>query len=391
MQQTTVQKRSLPRLPAVSKAPKARPIPAWGEAPCTGTNNAQRLKARPIHNSVPQIPFIKFHSIFLKKCAEFILKRLLPVMDFLTIDVLDQRTQISRPNRERSIPSLPRELRQFGRLSLKPLRRGRLELFHNLRDVRSAGQTNREMNVVHDSAHAKAFAFGVASDSSEVRVECRANGRIEEGGTVLCAEDHMDQNKRERLRHLVDYSSGFQPSYSTAHRTWGFTPCWYKGAPLALSPAATLVFFLLLPSIASAQSPPLHIKVINAKTNQPIHDERLNVALKVDQIGSVAMATDKNGIILVDYGTATIIRILSNMYADCRPRGELYTNYPIDTILKSGITTGNLCSAAKPRAHPGELILFEIPKTYIPTFGNPPASGLPHSDENPHAPSTKPQ
>jgi hypothetical protein len=131
--------------------------------------------------------------------------------------------------------------------------------------------------------------------------------------------------------------------------------------------------------------------VINAKTNQPIHDERLNVALKVDQIGSVAMATDKNGIILVDYGTATIIRILSNMYADCRPRGELYTNYPIDTILKSGITTGNLCSAAKPRAHPGELILFEIPKTYIPTFGNPPASGLPHSDENPHAPSTKPQ
>ncbi len=98
------------------------------------------------------------------------------------------------------------------------------------------------------------------------------------------------------------------------------------------------------------------------------------------------MATDKNGIILVDYGRATIIRILANMYADCRPRAELYTNYPIDTIVKNGITTGNLCSSASPRAKPGELILFEIPKTHIPQYPAPPNSNLPHSDENPHQP-----
>ena len=149
---------------------------------------------------------------------------------------------------------------------------------------------------------------------------------------------------------------------------------------------ALLLFVAAMPQMAPAQSPPLHIKVINAKTNQPIHDERLNVALRTDQIGSVAMATDKNGIISVDYGNATIIRILANMYADCRPRGELYTNYPIDTILKTGITTGNLCSAAKPKAHPGQLILFEVPKAYIPVFPAPPNSTLPHSDENPHQP-----
>ncbi|HSY67100.1 MAG TPA: hypothetical protein VK813_00540 [Edaphobacter sp.] len=147
-----------------------------------------------------------------------------------------------------------------------------------------------------------------------------------------------------------------------------------------------LVCCLFLSSIASAQSPPLHIKIINAQTNKPVPNERLNVALKVDQIGSVAMATDKNGIISVDYGNATIIRILANMYADCRPRGELYTNYAIDTILKTGITTGNLCSSAQPKAHPGQLILFEVPKTYIPVFPAPPNSTLPHSDENPHQP-----
>ena len=153
-----------------------------------------------------------------------------------------------------------------------------------------------------------------------------------------------------------------------------------------LTRAASLLLIALMPALASAQSPPLHIKIINAQTNKPIPNERLNVALKTDQIGSVAMATDKNGIILVDYGRATIIRILANMYADCRPRAELYTNYPIDTIVKTGITTGNLCSSASTKAKPGELILYEIPKTFIPVYPAPPNSNPPHSDENPHVP-----
>jgi hypothetical protein len=152
---------------------------------------------------------------------------------------------------------------------------------------------------------------------------------------------------------------------------------------------AVLVLCLSLPSISLAQpAHQLHIRIINAKTNQPIPDERLNVALRVDQIGSVAMATDRNGVILVDIGHATTIRILANMYADCRPRAELYTNYPIDTIVKTGITTGNLCSSASPKAKPCELILFEIPKTFIPSFPAPPLPPPPHSDENPHVPPT---
>jgi hypothetical protein len=146
----------------------------------------------------------------------------------------------------------------------------------------------------------------------------------------------------------------------------------------------------LLASVCHAQSPrPLCIRIFNARTNQPITDERLNVALKADQIGSVAMATDKNGVILIDAGDATIIRILANMYADCRPRAELYTNYSVDNIRHSGITTGNLCGSSPHKAHPGELVLYEIPKTYIPTYPAPPNGNLPHSDENPHAP--KPQ
>jgi hypothetical protein len=150
---------------------------------------------------------------------------------------------------------------------------------------------------------------------------------------------------------------------------------------------AALGLCVSLSSVSYAQqSHPLRIRIINAKTNQPIPDERLNIALRVDQIGSVTMATDKNGIILLNYGNATIIRILANMYADCRPRGELYTNYSIDTIVKTGITTGNLCSSASPAPRPGVLVLYEIPKTFIPVYPAPPLPPPPHSDENPPHP-----
>ena len=127
----------------------------------------------------------------------------------------------------------------------------------------------------------------------------------------------------------------------------------------------------------------VRIRIFNARTNQPITDERLNVAFSAAQIGSVALATDRNGIILVDTGTASTVRVLSNMYADCRPRGELYTDYPLATILATGITAGNLCSSSSRPPRPGQLTLFEIPRTFIPKAGDPPNTTLPHSDEYP--------
>lgn len=133
-------------------------------------------------------------------------------------------------------------------------------------------------------------------------------------------------------------------------------------------------------------TPHVTIKIINAKTNRPITDEKLNVALREDQIGSVAMATDKNGVIDVTTGAATVIRILSNMYADCRPRGELYTNYSLTQIRENGIAAGDLCSNAKPKPNPGELILFEIPRTFIPSYPKPPLSPVPPVPVVPESP-----
>ncbi len=147
------------------------------------------------------------------------------------------------------------------------------------------------------------------------------------------------------------------------------------------------IFVAASPAIGLAQAaqddPPLkpgqiRIRVFNAQTNQPVTNERLNVALREDQVGSVAMGTDKKGIILVDTKKASIMRILANMYADCRPRDELYTNYSVATILSTGITTGNLCSSTSSVAKPGELILYEVPKTYLRQYPAPPVDSMPH-------------
>jgi hypothetical protein len=143
------------------------------------------------------------------------------------------------------------------------------------------------------------------------------------------------------------------------------------------SATALLLSLALTPTFAQAQPHQVKIRILNATNNQPIKDEKLNVALRVDQIDSIAMPTDKNGIIEVKTGNATTIRILSNMYADCRSRNELYTDYSIATIHSTGIITGNLCSNAQPKAKPGELILFEIPKTPIPVYPAPPATRAP--------------
>ena len=65
------------------------------------------------------------------------------------------------------------------------------------------------------------------------------------------------------------------------------------------------------------------------------------------------------------------------------PRRALHRLPASASIRSSGITTGNLCSSINLPPKPGELLLFEIPKTYIPTYPAGPATSLPHSDERP--------
>ena len=220
---------------ATNPAPSARPIPAWGAAPCAAVPQIRGLKARPIELSIPHIPLVAFNPVLLQQHAKLLLIITLPMMRFLALDVLDQGLQIRRPNRERTISSLPCELRQRGRLRLDPLGRGRFEILDQPRHRRCARQPNRQMNVVGNAPHAIAFTLGIANDGGKIGVECRTHRLVDPRHSVLRTEDHMDEQKRERLWHRSDYRSGLQPSVRSAVSFLGLRPRLVYPAPSALS------------------------------------------------------------------------------------------------------------------------------------------------------------
>ena len=171
-----------------------------GRSPRYSGPRRRGLKARPIHISIPQIPFIESHSIFLQKCTQLILKRLLPVMHLLTIDVVRSALPKSAaPTENAPYPRCHANFDRSGDWVLSHLDEEDLSCSTISDDILCARQANCKMNVVRDPAYAKAFAFGVAGNGGKVRVECRANGRTEKAGTVFCAEDHMDQTKAKAI------------------------------------------------------------------------------------------------------------------------------------------------------------------------------------------------
>jgi hypothetical protein len=216
------------------KAPTARPIPAWGKAPGTPSPHPRGLKARPIDFSIPHVPIIPLYPILLQQGPELILKRMLPVVSFLRLDVPNQRLQIHQPNRKHTITPLPRELRQRWRLRLQPSGRRPLHLLHQLCHTRRSRQSNRQMNVICDAANAITFASGIPHQRRQIQIKLRTHELIQNSCAILRAEDHMNQNKRERLGHRADYRSGLQPSRLYLNNSWGFAPCWYSVAPSAL-------------------------------------------------------------------------------------------------------------------------------------------------------------
>jgi hypothetical protein len=189
---------------AALEAPTARPIPAWGEAPCTDRQKARGLKARPIPTSIPDVSFNELDTIIPQKRAKLIPKILLRMMNLLRINVRNQRVQIRRPNRKRPIFFLPFEPRQARRLRLQPFRRT-FQFPYQFRNGYRTRQPNSEMNMIGNASHPITFAFGVTSNGRKIRIKRGTQRSLNNRHTLLRTKDHMNQNVRERLCHRGDY------------------------------------------------------------------------------------------------------------------------------------------------------------------------------------------
>jgi hypothetical protein len=211
------------------EAPRARPIPAWGEAPCTPAQEFRGLKARPIPTSIPKVLLVYIHAILLQKCTQLILKRLLAMMHFLPIGVRNQRIQIRRPYGKYAIPTLPCKLHDP--LRLQPSGRRRFQCLNQIRNCHGSVQTNRKVDMIGDSPDAIALASGAADSCRQIRLQIRTYRLIQR----RCPTPRAEHDIGKGQRHRTDYRSGLQPSSQiTGFRSWGLAPCWYSVAPLVL-------------------------------------------------------------------------------------------------------------------------------------------------------------
>ena len=121
--------------------------------------------------------------------------------------------------------------------------------------------------MVNNTANPITLASRIPRNSSKIRKQLRKNLSVETRPSILRAEDHMDNDQRQRLRHSAKYSSGSQPSINPrAHRTWGVAPGWYSVAPLALTIFATS----LMSGCKSAPAPtPAPAQPTAAKSTYP--------------------------------------------------------------------------------------------------------------------------
>jgi hypothetical protein len=118
---------------------------------------------------------------------------------------------------------------------------------------------------------------------------------------------------------------------------------------------------------AEGQTVEIHIKVINGKNGKPIKDEKLNLWRSADQRDAEIMPTDKDGVITFDVDRSGSIRVGSNIYVTCHPykSGETERFHAVQKILTEGIADLNECSKVTAAASPGELIVFERPRSLL--------------------------
>jgi hypothetical protein len=160
--------------------------------------------------------------ILLKKRAHLTLKISLEMVRLLLVDVMNQRAQRRRTYREQPIPALPREIRNS--LLLHPNGRTSLDFRHNLSGRSRRGQSHREMNVIGDPTHPKAFAIQLARSPRKVSVKSGSNLVIDQGSMLFRREDNMHQVEAQRLWHGDDFMSGLQPSPVSTNTYLGFRP-----------------------------------------------------------------------------------------------------------------------------------------------------------------------
>gem|GEM_PF-3811083 len=220
----------LPEIKLVGRkqAPKARPHTSLGQRPRSACGHISKKPTARSIESIPQVSLLTLHTVPLHNPAKlrteiyraeiyrteiYRTEIYRMIMRFLPIAVRHQCVEIRTGFGKGTVFALLCERRTI--LLLHPLRRRRLQLFNQRGNRNRPRKTDCQMHMVCDTAHTVAFASSVARDSCQIGMEIRTNRVRQHWQTVFCTEDHVVENKGQRLWHRAKYRSGRWPSDPT--------------------------------------------------------------------------------------------------------------------------------------------------------------------------------
>jgi hypothetical protein len=160
--------------------------------------------------------------VLLQKRTHLLLEPTLAVVRLLPVDVTHQRPKIGRANGKQSIPALPREIADTP--LLHPCRRSGFHLGHNPRRASRRGQSQRNVNVVGNAAHAKTLALQLACCPGKISMKVCKDLVMDQRCPMFRTKNDVNQIETQRLCHRRNYMSGFQPSTQMFNVHLGLRP-----------------------------------------------------------------------------------------------------------------------------------------------------------------------
>ncbi len=120
-------------------------------------------------------------------------------------------------------------------------------------------------------------------------------------------------------------------------------------------------------TVGDTKVPTIKVLIMNGKTGKPITDEAPNILFEGFKYQDNPQ-TNKSGEIVLTVRSPQL-RVLPNLYADCRLKGNstapYNVKYSVEEIIKTGIVSENVCGKHRVNPIPGVLVLYARPRTVV--------------------------
>jgi hypothetical protein len=131
----------------------------------------------------------------------FLLESHLPVMFLLVINISNEVLHLAPAHGKSSVTSLPEEFGILIALVFDPTRRGLFDLFQQACLAAGAGQTHSQVNVVLYAPDSVSFTVTIPAEGCQIRMHARPDTDIQPWAAFLGAENEVQNNLAEGLRH----------------------------------------------------------------------------------------------------------------------------------------------------------------------------------------------